>query len=206
MSDKIDMKISGSSVMPGGEYGKVSISGSGKIQGSVKCDRLACSGSGKVAGDVVAQTVACSGAAQVEGSLDCREKLSTSGSFSCTGAIQAQEIHCSGSFHAKGKVAGGDFRISGAFQAEQGVHCRDFRASGACQVQGDLEAGMSGSVVRRTFRACSMRRRWKSAPEAFPHWRYRRQHHYCTGKSQRYSHLWFFHQPLHVPGDYVDRR
>ena len=46
MSDKIDMKISGSSVMPGGEYGKVSISGSGKIQGSVKCDRLACSGSG----------------------------------------------------------------------------------------------------------------------------------------------------------------
>lgn len=140
MSDKIDMKISGSSVMPGGEYGKVSISGSGKIQGSVKCDRLVCSGSGKVAGDVVAQTVDCSGAAKVEGSLDCREKLSTSGSFSCTGAIQAQEIHCSGSFHAKGKVAGGDFRISGAFQAEQGVHCRDFRASGACQIQGDLEA------------------------------------------------------------------
>lgn len=33
MSDKIDMKISGSSVMPGGEYGKVSISGSGKIPG-----------------------------------------------------------------------------------------------------------------------------------------------------------------------------
>lgn len=32
MSDKIDMKISGSSVMPGGEYGKVSISGSGKFR------------------------------------------------------------------------------------------------------------------------------------------------------------------------------
>ena len=56
MSDHIDMKISGSSTMPGGEYGKVSISGAGKIQGNLKCDSLSCSGSGKVEGDVVTQS------------------------------------------------------------------------------------------------------------------------------------------------------
>ena len=61
MSDHIDMKISGSSTMPGGEYGKVSISGAGKIQGNLKCDSLSCSGSGKVEGDVVTQSASCSG-------------------------------------------------------------------------------------------------------------------------------------------------
>lgn len=33
MNDIMDMKISGSSAMPGGEYRLVSISGSGKVQG-----------------------------------------------------------------------------------------------------------------------------------------------------------------------------
>ena len=44
MNEHIDMKISGSSSMPGGEYGKVSISGAGKVQGSLKCEELHCSG------------------------------------------------------------------------------------------------------------------------------------------------------------------
>ena len=47
MSDKMDMRISGSSTMPGGEYGKVSISGSGKVQGNLKCESLSCSGAGR---------------------------------------------------------------------------------------------------------------------------------------------------------------
>ena len=40
MNDIMDMKISGSSAMPGGEYRTVSISGSGKVQGSLRCGRL----------------------------------------------------------------------------------------------------------------------------------------------------------------------
>ena len=35
MNEHIDMKISGSSTMPGGEYGSVSISGAGKVNGSL---------------------------------------------------------------------------------------------------------------------------------------------------------------------------
>lgn len=140
MSDKMDMRISGSSTMPGGEYGKVSISGSGKVQGNLKCESLSCSGAGKVKGDMVAQNVSCSGSVKVEGSMDCREKLSTSGSFQCTGPVEAQELKCSGSFQAMGKVTGGEFRISGAMRAEAGVHCREFRSSGSTRIQGDLEA------------------------------------------------------------------
>ena len=139
MSDHIDMKISGSSTMPGGEHGKVSISGAGKIQGNLKCDSLSCSGSGKVEGDVVTQSASCSGAIKVEGSIDCRERLSTSGSFQCNGSVQAQELKCSGSFQAQGRVSGGEFRVSGSMRAESGVHCREFRSSGSSRIQGDLE-------------------------------------------------------------------
>ena len=52
MNEHIDMKISGSSTMPGGEYGSVSISGAGKVNGSLKCEELHCSGAAKVQGDV----------------------------------------------------------------------------------------------------------------------------------------------------------
>ena len=52
MNEHIDMKISGSSTMPGGEYRRVSISGAGKVQGSLKCEELHCSGAAKVQGDV----------------------------------------------------------------------------------------------------------------------------------------------------------
>ena len=48
MNDIMDMKISGSSAMPGGEYRLVSISGSGKAQGSLRCESLRCSGSARV--------------------------------------------------------------------------------------------------------------------------------------------------------------
>ena len=48
MNDIMDMKISGSSAMPGGEYRLVSISGSGKVQGSLRCESLRCSGSARV--------------------------------------------------------------------------------------------------------------------------------------------------------------
>ena len=62
MNDIMDMKISGSSAMPGGEYRTVSISGSGKVQGSLRCESLRCSGSAKVQGDVdCAGEIRCSG-------------------------------------------------------------------------------------------------------------------------------------------------
>ena len=62
MNDIMDMKISGSSAMPGGEYRTVSISGSGKVQGSLRCESLRCSGSARVQGDVdCAGEIRCSG-------------------------------------------------------------------------------------------------------------------------------------------------
>ena len=72
MNDIMDMKISGSSAMPGGEYRLVSISGSGKVQGSLRCESLRCSGSARVQGDVdCAGEIRCSGSSRVTGAIAC---------------------------------------------------------------------------------------------------------------------------------------
>lgn len=74
MNDIMDMKISGSSAMPGGEYRTVSISGSGKVQGSLRCESLRCSGSARVQGDVdCAGKIRCSGSSRVTGDITCQE-------------------------------------------------------------------------------------------------------------------------------------
>ncbi len=52
MSNKKDLKISGASTMPGGDYCVVTISGSGKVDGNLCADSIICSGSSKILGNV----------------------------------------------------------------------------------------------------------------------------------------------------------
>ena len=90
MNEHIDMKISGSSTMPGGEYGSVSISGAGKVNGSLKCEELHCSGAAKVQGDVdCAGELHTSGAGKIAGSVRC-------GSLSASGDFSAQSVQVEG--------------------------------------------------------------------------------------------------------------
>lgn len=139
MNEHIDMKISGSSSMPGGEYRRVSISGAGKVQGSLKCEELHCSGAAKVQGDVdCAGELHTSGAAKVFGSARC-------GSLSSSGAFSAQSVQVeglasvSGSLRTEQALTADELRASGSLEAGS-VHCRAFRTSGSCRVSGDVEA------------------------------------------------------------------
>ena len=84
MNEHIDMKISGSSSMPGGEYRRVSISGAGKVQGSLKCEELHCSGASNVQGDV-----------------DCAGELCTSGAGKMAGSVRCGSLTASGTFSAQ---------------------------------------------------------------------------------------------------------
>ena len=98
MNEHIDMKISGSSTMPGGEYGSVSISGAGKVNGSLKCEELHCSGAAKVQGDVdCAGELHTSGAGKIAGSVRCGS-LSASGDFSAqlvqVGGLRPSPVPC----------------------------------------------------------------------------------------------------------------
>ena len=146
MNEHIDMKISGASSMPGGEYGRVSISGAGKVQGSLKCEELHCSGAAKVHGDVdCAGELRTNGAGKVDGSARC-------GSLSASGAFSAQTVQVEGLASVSGSLrteqALTELRASGSLEAGS-VHCRALRSSGSCRINGDVEAEtavLSGAV------------------------------------------------------------
>ena len=147
MNEHIDMKISGSSTMPGGEYGSVSISGAGKVNGSLKCEELHCSGAAKVQGDVdCAGELHTSGAGKIAGSVRCGS-LSASGDFSAQ-SVQVEGLaSVSGSLRTERALTADELSASGSLEAGS-IHCRAFRASGACRVSGGYRGG-NGSFERR---------------------------------------------------------
>ena len=132
MNEHIDMKISGASSMPGGEYGRVSISGAGKVQGSLKCEELHCSGASNVQGDV-----------------DCAGELCTSGAGKMAGSVRCGSLTASGTFSAQTVQVEGLASVSGSLRTEQALTADELRASGSCRVSGDIEAEtavLSGAV------------------------------------------------------------
>lgn len=136
MNEKMDMRISGSSTMPGGEYDRVSISGSGTVQGDLRCQSLSCSGSARVQGDVdCAGEVRSSGSSKVTGSITC-ESLSCSGAVKCEGSILSRGlIHSSGAMKVSGSLEGGEVDVSGGLEAAD-IRCQELRCSGAMNVSG----------------------------------------------------------------------
>lgn len=149
MNEQMNMSISGSSSMPGGEYNKVSISGAGEVHGSLRCTRLHCSGAAKIQGDVCcAEEIRSSGAVRIAGEAQC-DQLSASGAFHVESALHVQtRASISGSVQISAQLTADEISISGCLQAGS-VHCRSFSGSGSCKITGDLEAesvSLSGGV------------------------------------------------------------
>lgn len=118
-----DMKISGSSTMAGGEYDSVSISGSGAVDGNIKCTSFSASGSAHVRGSVeAADSFRCSGSAHVDGDAS------------------AKVIKCSGAAHVGGNVSSGEMSCSGAMKVDGNINAKSLSASGSIKVSGDAEA------------------------------------------------------------------
>jgi len=112
MNEKMDMRISGSSTMPGGEYDRVSISGSGTVQGDLRCQSLSCSGAVKCEGSILSRgLIHSSGAMKVSGSLEGGE-VDVSGGLEAAD-IRCQELRCSGAMNVSGGVEAEAVRISG---------------------------------------------------------------------------------------------
>lgn len=140
MNEQMNMNISGSSSMPGGEYDRVSISGAGTVEGNLSCAQLHCSGAAKVHGDVrCTGEIRTSGAADIAGSVQC-ERLSSSGAFIVDGGLRVQaRASASGSVDVGAQLTADEVSSSGCLKSKS-VHCRSFSCSGSCKIAGDLEA------------------------------------------------------------------
>lgn len=138
----MDMRISGSGSIPGGEYDHVRVSGSGRCQGNIKC-----------------RSFHGSGSTHCTGNLECEEGFHVSGSGHIDGDVKANEIHCSGSLHAGGGleavtelhasgschverdcISHGMLHASGSLSVEEGIEAEKAMISGKLQCKGLLNA------------------------------------------------------------------
>ena len=111
-----DLHISGAGSYPGGEFDSVSISGSGKINGDIRCKSFSGSGASKVVGNVVCERFSCSGSGKV------------------TGNVEGLEIKASGCCRIEGDVKGGSLSVSGATKIVGSVKGEIVCGSGALSV------------------------------------------------------------------------
>ena len=126
------MNILGSGSIAAGEYNeKISVSGSGRLDGNIRCIALHCSGSVKAEGSVIcseevevsgscniaqgvtAKAVSASGSLRIGGDMTVEDKIKASGSLDCDGNIKCATLNCAGSIYAGGEITADEIRISG---------------------------------------------------------------------------------------------
>ena len=148
----MNMRIAGKGTVPAGEYDKVSISGSGRLFGEVRCNDFSAKGSTKGESITCTEKFKTSGASSFSGTIKARN-IRAAGSFSC-GALAAEEqLSVSGSLRVGGDIQAGNARIAG------GLQCNGALCAESVELQADKQmslAGIKGGNVRVRRKAVSI--------------------------------------------------
>ena len=137
---RMDMKIAGSGRIPAGEYKAVSVSGSGKLFGQVRCATFSSAGSCR------GEALVCEGSCKVSGSASFSENVqaasfSAAGSFACGGDLAISEkLSCAGSVHCGGSVACHELSVAGLLKVGGGIEAESVKAKGTIACEGLLNA------------------------------------------------------------------
>ena len=141
----MDMRIAGRGTVPAGEYDKVSLSGSGRLFGEVRCNNFSASGTSKGESITCAERFKVSGASSFSGTFKAKN-VRTAGSFSCDGDLIAQEqLHASGSLRVGGDVQAKSVCIAG------GLECNGALCAKEAELQADKQMSL-GSIAGGTVR------------------------------------------------------
>lgn len=136
----MDIKISGSGIISAGEYDSVLISGSAKVDGNVKCQKITCSGSIKAEADIVCEnTIKISGGAKFSKSISAGG-VYVSGSLKCGSLTAKNEIEISGSAKVESKIKCTDLVLSGSTSVKDGIEAEDVKIYGGIKCDGLLNA------------------------------------------------------------------
>lgn len=118
-----DYRISGSSVLDGGCYNRISASGACKVSSDLVCRELKASGSFRACGNV-----------------DCSGEVRTSGSLTCDGNMLCGSFTGSGAARIAGDLKTGMLNAPGSLSVGGGITATEMRVTGSLKVGGDCEA------------------------------------------------------------------
>jgi len=133
-----DVKISGTGLISGGDYNKVSISGSAKINGDVKAQEVHNSGTLEAIGNINSKLVHSSGSMKVEGNLEA-DLVESSGSLKVSGKMAVKDLEASGSVNGD-LLQGNTVNVSGGLKFAKDVTVKSFSSAGGLEIGGTLNA------------------------------------------------------------------
>ena len=117
-----NQSFAGAGTLNGGDYGKLSFAGAGKISGNITCKSLKSSGALSAKGDVL-----CSG------------EIRSTGSLKTSGNVQAETLFSSGSVRIEGGFDGGIISVPGSLDLGKSVRAQEVQTSGSLVIGGDCE-------------------------------------------------------------------
>lgn len=118
------MKIAGKGNITSGEYKEIVISGSGVMEGNIRC-----------------ASYKSAGASRCEGNIECENEMSVAGSGSFMGNIKAKSISAAGSLSCNGDVTvKEELKTSGSAKIGGFVKASSLRAAGRLEAGSDIEA------------------------------------------------------------------
>lgn len=85
------ININGVGKYTGGEFDCVNISGTGKVEGYLKCNELNAAGTVGINGDLAAKKATVSGTAKIEGDLS-GEQIRSNGVVTCSGLLNCENL------------------------------------------------------------------------------------------------------------------
>ena len=137
-----DIRIAGSGKVAasGNVYDYVSISGSGRIEGTLHCKSVSTAGSGHLEGDVFCEgKISTAGSCRFDGDVEC-DVMSTAGSASVDKNIRCNVFKTAGSTRVGGNVEGKEIRIAGVLDAKGDVSGEEVAIAGSATIGGLLNA------------------------------------------------------------------
>ncbi len=135
-----DYRCSGSSVIDGGCYNRVSTSGACKVSSDLICRELKNSGTFHGCGNVdVSGEVKSSGAAAFDGNLTCG-RFSGSGSTKIGGNLQSGMVTAPGALSVGGDLTATEVRATGSLKVGGDCEADGFNAAGVLTVGGMINA------------------------------------------------------------------
>ena len=123
---------------PGG-IGDYKISGTGVLDGGCY-NRITCSGACKVSSDLVCRELKSSGSFKACGNLDVSGETRTSGAFKCEGNLTSGSFQGSGSSKIQGDLKSSLVNVPGVLSVGGGIYATEIRVSGSLKTGGDCEA------------------------------------------------------------------
>lgn len=140
MEDR-DLIISGASVVSGGRYRNVKISGAAKVTSSVSAETTHISGGVSIEGDIDSREIKMSGGIRISGSVRGSD-VRISGGTSIDGNLQGDTLDLAGGTKVRGGLKGGQVKISGETSVGNDVECDELRVHGSIFCNETVNCGL----------------------------------------------------------------